>query len=52
MRKIQSTPLTTARVSAPRSTASIGPPPRTEQRIEHRPLGVGKVHALDLRRST
>ena len=49
MRKIQSTPLTTARVSLPRSATSIGPPPRTEQWIEHRPLGVGKVHVLDLR---
>ena len=35
---------------APRPPAPIGPSPRTEQRIEHRPLGVGQVHALDLRR--
>ena len=33
----------------PRSTSPIVPPLRTKQRFEHRPLGVGEVHALDLR---
>jgi len=37
---------------APRSPTPIGPSPRTEQWIEHRPLGVGEVHALDLLCST
>jgi|ERR1039458_8162659 hypothetical protein len=33
----------------PRSTSPVFPPLRTEKRFEHRPLGVGDVHALDLR---
>ena len=35
----------------PWAPASIGASPRTKRRFEHRPLGVGEVHALDLRRS-
>ena len=33
----------------PRSTSSIVPAFRTKQWFQHRPLGVGEVHALDLR---
>ena len=35
----------------PRSTSPIVPPFRTKQRFQQRPLGVGEVHALDLRHS-
>ena len=34
----------------PRTPATIGPAPWTERRFEHRPLGVGKVHASRTRR--
>jgi hypothetical protein len=37
---------------APRSPTPIGPSPWSEQWIEHRPLGVGEVHALGLLCST
>jgi hypothetical protein len=33
----------------PRSAAPIVPAFRTKQWFEHRPLGVGEVHVLDLR---
>ena len=33
----------------PRPTASILPTFWTKQWFEHRPLGVGEIHALDLR---
>ena len=49
MRNTQNTPFKTARVSLLRPPASIGPSLRTKQRFENRPLGVGNVHALDLR---
>ena len=35
----------------PRPAPAIGPPFGTKQRIEHRPLGVGEVHASGLRDS-
>jgi len=33
----------------PRSATPVFPPLGTEKRFEKRPLGVGEVHALDLR---
>jgi len=35
----------------PRPAPAIVPPLGTKQRIEHRPLGVGEVHASGLRHS-
>ena len=31
----------------PRASATIGPPPWTERRFEHGPLGVSEVHAVE-----
>ena len=31
----------------PRAPAAIGPPPRTERRFKHGPLGVSEVHAVE-----
>ncbi len=35
---------------APRPTSTVGAPFRSEKRLELLPLGVGEVHAPDLRR--
>ena len=31
----------------PRTPATVGPPPRTERRFKHGPLGVSKIHAVE-----